>query len=119
MVGLGTLFMALMGWSAFLLLQKKLCTNRATLWALMLALPFPFIANTAGWVTAEMGRQPWIVYHVLRTSQGYSRLVHTGETVFTSLGLAGLYLVLGMLFLFLIMREIAHGPANTPATEEH
>lgn len=116
MVGLGTLFIALMAWSAFLLWKRKLCTNRPTLWALMLALPFPFIANTAGWTTAEMGRQPWTVYGVLRTSSGYSQLVHTGETVFTLLGLAGLYLVLGMLFLYLVMREIDHGPVSgTPA----
>ena len=119
MVGLGTLFMALMSWSALLLWRQKLCSNRATLWALMLALPFPFIANTAGWMTAEMGRQPWTIYGLMRTAQGYSRLVHTGETVFTSLGLAGLYLLLGLLFLYLVLREVDHGPTQTTATLGH
>jgi cytochrome d ubiquinol oxidase subunit I len=119
MVGLGTIFIGIMGWSVFLLLRGRLWSNRPTLWALMLALPFPFIANTAGWMTAELGRQPWIVYRQLRTSQGYSRLVHTGETVFTSLGLAGLYLVLGMLFLYLVLREIGHGPSKARSTEGH
>ena len=45
-------------------------TARPMLWALMLAMPFPYIANTAGWMTAEIGRQPWLVYGVMRTSEG-------------------------------------------------
>jgi cytochrome d ubiquinol oxidase subunit I len=77
----------------------------------MLAIPFPYIATTAGWVTAEAGRQPWIVHGLMRTSQGTSPQVGTGDTLFTLLGFSGLYLVVGILFLFLIGREIAHGPA--------
>jgi cytochrome d ubiquinol oxidase subunit I len=110
MVGLGTLFIALMGLSAAMLLWGRLQRTRALLWALMLAFPFPFIANSAGWVVAEFGRQPWLVYGLMRTSEGTSHLVHPGQTVFTSLGFAGLYFVLGLLFLFLVSREIEHGP---------
>jgi cytochrome d ubiquinol oxidase subunit I len=76
----------------------------------MLAFPFPYIANTTGWMTAELGRQPWLVYGLFRTSQGASPLVHSGSALFTLIGFAGLYLVLGVLFLFLIVREIEHGP---------
>ena len=47
-------------------------TRRALLWVLMLAFPFPYIANTAGWMTAELGRQPWLVYGLLRTADGAS-----------------------------------------------
>ena len=110
MVGLGTIFIAIMLLAAFLLYRKKLFELRSCLWLLMLAFPFPFIANTAGWMTAELGRQPWLVYGLTRTEHGYSHLVHAGETVFTSLGFAGLYLVLGLLYVSLILREIDHGP---------
>ena len=76
----------------------------------MLAFPFPFIANSAGWMVAELGRQPWLVYGLLRTAGGTSNLVHPGQTVFTTLGFAGLYLVLGLLYLFLVAGEVANGP---------
>jgi cytochrome d ubiquinol oxidase subunit I len=112
MVGLGTLFIALTGLSTLMLWKRKLEGCRPLLWALMLAFPFPFIANTAGWMTAELGRQPWLVFGLLRTSDGSSHLVHGGQTVFTSLGFAGLYFVLGLLFLFLVMREINRGPGT-------
>lgn len=112
MVGLGTLFIALMGMAALLAWWGRLERQRWLLWILMLAFPFPFIANTAGWMTAEMGRQPWLVYGLIRTADGSSHLVHAGQTVFTTLGFAGLYLVLGLLFLYLVGREIAHGPTD-------
>ncbi|MDR3672660.1 MAG: cytochrome ubiquinol oxidase subunit I [Holophaga sp.] len=110
MVGLGTLFIALMGLSTLCLALGRLQQIRPLLWVLMLAFPFPFIANSAGWVVAEFGRQPWLVYGLLRTGEGTSQLVHPGQTVFTSLGFAGLYFVLGLLFLFLVGREVNHGP---------
>jgi cytochrome d ubiquinol oxidase subunit I len=110
MVGLGTLFIGLMGLCALLLPGGRLERARPLLWVLMLAFPFPFIANTAGWVVTEFGRQPWLVYGVLRTADGTSHLVHPGQTVFTTLGFAGLYFVLGLLFLFLVSREVHAGP---------
>jgi cytochrome d ubiquinol oxidase subunit I len=110
MVGLGTLFIAVMGLALLLLARGRLAGNRPMLWLLMLAFPFPYIANTAGWLTAEMGRQPWLVYGLLRTREGASPLVHPGSALFTLIGFAGLYLVLGILYLFLIAREIEHGP---------
>ncbi len=112
MVGLGTLFIGLMGLAALFLAWGWLQRARPLLWALMLAFPFPFIANSAGWMVAEMGRQPWLVYGLMRTADGTSNLVHPGETVFTSLGFAGLYFVLGLLFLFLVGREVSHGPVG-------
>jgi cytochrome d ubiquinol oxidase subunit I len=110
MAGLGTIFIALMGVANFQRLRGRLQTSRSTLWMLMLAFPFPFIANTAGWLTTELGRQPWLVYGLFRTSQGYSDVVSSGDVLFTLIGLAGLYFVLGLLYLYLIGREIAHGP---------
>jgi cytochrome bd ubiquinol oxidase subunit I len=110
MAGLGTIFIGLMGLAAVYLLFGRLESNRRLLWVLMLAFPFPFIANTAGWMTAELGRQPWLVYELFRTRQGFSQAVGSGTTIFTLIGFCGLYFVLGLLFLFLVGREISHGP---------
>ena len=91
-------------------LRKRLESSRALLWALMLAFPFPYIANTAGWLTTELGRQPWTVYGLLRTANGASPTVHSGDALFTLIGFCGLYLVLGLAFVFLVVREIGRGP---------
>jgi cytochrome d ubiquinol oxidase subunit I len=112
MVGLGTMFIALMAVAAVFQWRGTLARARPLLWTMMLAFPFPYIANTAGWMTAELGRQPWILYGLIRTSEGPSPLVHPGSALFTLIGFAGLYLVLGLLFVFLVMREVAHGPAH-------
>lgn len=97
----------------------RLERNKSLLWVIMAAFPFPYIANTAGWMTAELGRQPWLVYGLMRTKEGASHMVHAGQTAFTTLGFAGLYFLLGVLFLFLIGREIAHGPAGHGANAAH
>jgi cytochrome d ubiquinol oxidase subunit I len=112
MAGLGTLFIALMGIAALAAWRGRLEVSRPLLWALMLAFPFPYIATTAGWMTAELGRQPWLVYGVFRTVNGVSPSVHSGTALFTLIGFCGLYLVLGLLFVFLVGREIAHGPSG-------
>ena len=110
MVGLGTVFIAVALVSLLLLRKGRLYRSRPWLWVLLLTMPFPFIANTAGWLTAELGRQPWLIYGVMRTSEGPSMQVSSGNTLFTLLGFMGLYTVLGILFLFLSYREIEHGP---------
>jgi cytochrome d ubiquinol oxidase subunit I len=117
MVGLGTVFVAVLALSAFLLWRGRLARSRWALWILLLSVPFPYIATTAGWMTAELGRQPWLIYGLLRTSAGTSPLVTAGDTLFTTLGFAGLYLVIGVLFLFLVGREIARGPYAAGAHE--
>lgn len=110
MVGLGTIFIALMALAGVLLWRKKLYKTKWVLWAIMFMLPFPYIANTTGWYTAELGRQPWLVYNLLRTSEGASPTVSSGNTLFTLLGFVGLYLLLGMLFLILVGKIIKKGP---------
>ncbi|HKQ96360.1 MAG TPA: cytochrome ubiquinol oxidase subunit I [Candidatus Polarisedimenticolia bacterium] len=110
MAGLGTFFIVLTAVSALLLWRGRLAKTRAALWALLLATPFPYVANTAGWMTAELGRQPWLVYGLLRTAEGASPTVHAGTTLFTLIGFSGLYVLLSVLFLALIGRELAHGP---------
>ncbi|MFZ0411212.1 MAG: cytochrome ubiquinol oxidase subunit I, partial [Candidatus Acidiferrales bacterium] len=96
--------------AALQLWRGRLYTSRTILWMLMLACPLPYIANTAGWITAEAGRQPWLIYGVMRTAAGVSPEVSAGNALFTLIGFMGLYLVLGILFLFLIYREIERGP---------
>ena len=110
MVGLGTMFIAIMVVSAFMLWRGSLFRARWMLWVLLLSLPFPYIANTAGWMTAEIGRQPWLVYGLMRTADGYSKMVSAGNDLFTLLRCMGLSMVLGILFLFLVRREIENGP---------
>jgi cytochrome bd ubiquinol oxidase subunit I len=110
MAGLGTLFILLMLLANLQRWRGRLEKSRRLLWALMLAFPFPYIATTAGWMTAELGRQPWLIFQVFRTTQGASYAVSGGNVLFTLIGFAGLYFVLGLLFLFLVAREIFHGP---------
>src|SRR5450432_3210648 len=110
MAGLGTLFILLMAVGAWFGWRGRLDQHRPLLWVLMLAFPFPYIATTAGWMTAEIGRQPWLIYGVMRTAQGISSRVSAGNALFTLIGFMGLYFVLGMLFVFLVYREIEHGP---------
>ncbi|HXA66840.1 MAG TPA: cytochrome ubiquinol oxidase subunit I [Bryobacteraceae bacterium] len=117
MVGLGTLLILLMVSCAWALWSGRLYRSGPLLWALLLALPFPYIATTAGWMTAELGRQPWLIYGLMRTSQGFSSHVSAGNTLFTLMGFMGLYMALGILFLFLVHREIDHGPAREAAAE--
>jgi cytochrome bd ubiquinol oxidase subunit I len=111
MVGLGTIFILIMLTAVILLWRNRLITARWMLWILMLSFPFPYIANTAGWITAEVGRQPWLVYGLLRTHAGYSANVSAGNGLFTLLGFMGMYTVLSILFIILMWREVGHGPA--------
>jgi len=110
MITLGTLFIMLMMVANFQRWRGRLQSSTLLLWVLMLAFPFPYIANTLGWMTAELGRQPWLIYGLFHTRDGFSKVVSNGDTIFTLIGFTGLYFVLGLLFLYLTGREIAHGP---------
>lgn len=110
MITLGTIFIILMAYASFQNWRGRLESSNWLLWVLMLTLPFPYIANILGWMTAELGRQPWLIYGLFHTRDGYSKVVSNGDTIFTLIGFTGLYFVLGLLFLFLTGREIGHGP---------
>ncbi|MFQ5701716.1 MAG: cytochrome ubiquinol oxidase subunit I [Acidobacteriota bacterium] len=115
MVGLGTIFIVVLAAAAWLLRGDRLHQSRRMLWVLLLIFPFPYIANTAGWFTAELGRQPWLIHGVMRTAEGASEHVSSGNALFTLLGFFGMYMVLGILFLFLVGLEIQRGPRTAPA----
>ena len=87
------------------------------LWLLLISFPLPYIANTAGWMTAEIGRQPWLIYGLMRTSEGFSSTVSAGNGLFTLIGFMGLYTLLGLLFTVLVYREISRGPEVEVALE--
>src|SRR4051794_12300404 len=114
MVGLGTILAAIAALAVFLLWRGRLYRSRAMLWVLMLAFPFTYIANIAGWTTAEVSRQPWVVYGLLRTKDAASpaESVPAGTGIFTLLGFSGLYLFVGILYLVLMLRIVNQGPDN-------
>ncbi len=112
MVGLGTIFIAVMAAASLSLWRGALYRSRSLLWVIMLLLPFPYIANTAGWITAEVGRQPWLIYGLMRTSHGSSPHVSAGNALFTLIGFMGIYTILAILFLFLVRLEIEEGPEH-------
>lgn len=119
MAGLGTIFIATTLLALVLLWRERLFTTRWLLWILMLLAPFPYIATTAGWMTAELGRQPWLVYGLFRTAEGASPLVHSGNALFTLLGFLGLYCLFGLLFVLLFVEMIFHGPTTgSPASTQ-
>jgi len=112
MVGLGTILLLIAALAVVQLWRGRLYDSRPMLWTLMLAFPFTFIANIAGWTTAEVGRQPWVVYGLLRTERGISppESVPAGTALFTLLGFAGLYALISLLFVLFIARIVARGP---------
>jgi len=110
MVGLGTFFIAILLFALFALWRGWLYESRLVLWGLMLLAPFPYIATIFGWITAELGRQPWVIYGLMRTAQGISPRVSEGNALFTLIGFFGMYGVLSLLFLFLIYFEVQRGP---------
>ena len=110
MAGLGTYFVAVMLVAGVLLWSGKLYSARWVLWPILLSFPLPYVANTAGWMTAEIGRQPWLVYGLIRTAQGYSTHVSAGNTLFTLLGFLGMYSMLSILWIVVVYRFIRTGP---------
>ncbi|HVV16374.1 MAG TPA: cytochrome ubiquinol oxidase subunit I [Polyangia bacterium] len=119
MVGLGTMFAGLMALALLALWRGRLLGARPLLWALVLAVPLPYVANTAGWITAEIGRQPWLVYGLLRTEAGTSHHVSAGNGLFSLLGFMGLYSVLSIAFVLVVARIVARGSAAAPVEGAH
>ena len=102
-----------------LLLAGRLENSRWWQGLMILSVPLPMIAIQLGWLTAEVGRQPWIVYGVMRTAEGVSKSVGAPEILFSTILFSLVYLCLGSLWLFLILREIRRGPepAEIPGAE--
>ena len=118
MLGLGMWFIALSAFGVLLLLFGRAYTNRLFLALAVLTIPLPFLANEFGWITAEVGRQPWIVYNLLRTSDGYSATVPAVQVLFSIVMFTLIYALLFAAWIFLLRKEIGRGPeADTEAKE--
>ncbi len=98
--------------SLFFLKRGTLYSKRWFLKFLRLAVFFPFIANETGWMTAELGRQPWLVYHLLKTVDGLSPHVSSIEVLASLIMFSVVYLFLGVLFIVLLLSKITHGPGD-------
>lgn len=112
MVTLGFLFAGITLLSAYFLWRRTLYQSRWILWIWMLIAPLPYVATLAGWITAEVGRQPWLVYGLFKTEQGVTSNLSAGNTLFSLLGFVGIYLIAGLLYLFLIFKTIYQGPES-------
>ncbi len=117
MVAIGFLLIAIALVGALYWWRGRLFQARWLLWVLVFAVLGPHLANQLGWLSAEVGRQPWIVYNMLRTSDALSPVVSASE-VLTSLVLFGLiYLLLFALFVYLLNEKIQHGPGDLAVRE--
>jgi len=117
MVILGNVMLLLSLLGVYLLARGRLETSRRWQTLMLWAIPLPTIAIQLGWMAAEAGRQPWIVYNVMRTADGVSKAVKAPEIAFSIALFSLIYLLLGSLWLYLLCREIAHGPETTTSTE--
>ncbi|RKX23835.1 MAG: cytochrome ubiquinol oxidase subunit I [Candidatus Zixiibacteriota bacterium] len=117
MVALGSFFIAAMLLGAILLWRKRLFETRWFLKLLLFSIPLPVIACELGWVAAEVGRQPWVVYKLLKTADAISLTVTAGEILFSIIMFSVIYIFLGALYLFLMMRTVKQGPEAVSAKE--
>jgi cytochrome d ubiquinol oxidase subunit I len=116
MIALSGIFIIVMALALLWHWRGRLERSRWLLWLLVVCFPLPIIAMNLGWMSAEVGRQPWIVQGILRTSDGVSPVVSTGEVV-TTLVLFGLiYLVLFIAWLRIFLGIVRKGPDEVPAT---
>ena len=118
MVVLGMLFILLMMIATYLIIKKKLWDTKILLWMFVWAIPLPVIACELGWISAEVGRQPWIIYNVMRTSDAVSANVPAGDILFSIIMFALIYLLIGSLYIYLLVKEIKHGPEPSIVKEE-
>jgi cytochrome d ubiquinol oxidase subunit I len=118
MVLLGMLFILLMIIAVFKLYKKTLWDSKKFLKLLVWAIPFPLLACQLGWISAEVGRQPWIVYKLLRTSEAASVTVGASEILFSIILFAAIYILLASILIYLLVKKIKQGPPELVTGEE-
>ncbi|MGA9119953.1 MAG: cytochrome ubiquinol oxidase subunit I [Bacteroidota bacterium] len=116
MVLLGMYFILVTGFAAWKLYKGTLWDSKKLLKALIWSIPLPVLACQLGWIAAEVGRQPWIVYHMLRTDQAASVTVGAGEILFSIILFFIVYAFLGSLYLYLLIKKIKQGPEPASTT---
>jgi cytochrome d ubiquinol oxidase subunit I len=110
MISIGMFLIALTFYASFLWWKGKLFETKWIMWIFSFSVILPQIANQVGWFAAEMGRQPWIVYGHLRTSEGFSQEVSANQIVFSLVLFTVVYTLLLLLFLYSLNKKIKHGP---------
>lgn len=110
MVAIGMSLIGLTLLSCFFWWRGTLFEQRWLLWIFVFAVILPQLANQFGWFAAEMGRQPWVVYGLLRTSDALSNVVTANQVLFSLIGFSIIYMLLLALFLYLLNKKIKHGP---------
>ena len=110
MIAIGVVLIALTTLAGFLLWKKKLFDKKWLMVAFVWAVALPQIANQTGWYTAETGRQPWVVYGLLRTSNALSQSVTKNQVIFSLVLFTAVYVLLFVLFIYLLNKKIIHGP---------
>ena len=110
MVILGSFMILLTLYSSWLLWKKKLFEKKWLMKIFVLGVLYPQLANEAGWLTAETGRQPWVVYGLLRTSDALSKSVTAHQILFSLILFTVVYVFLFALFLYLLNKKIVQGP---------
>jgi len=118
MVAVGMVLIGLSLIGLFLWWRKNLFSTRWLLFIFVFSVLLPQIGNQMGWFTAEVGRQPWVVYGILRTSDALSKSVEPGQVIMSLIMFSLVYLLLLALFLYLLNEKIQHGPDDSPKTEE-
>ena len=109
MILFGLIFIAMAVWGGILLARKKLGESRAYLKLIILAIPLPYLANELGWIAAEVGRQPWAVYRVLRTADAASKVVPAGDILFSLVLFTAIYTLIAAAGLSIILRLVRSG----------
>jgi cytochrome d ubiquinol oxidase subunit I len=110
MVIIGNVMLLEVIFGAWLLWRGKIATSRKWLTIMLFSIPLPHLAIQLGWIAAEVGRQPWIVYGLMRTDQAVSKVVSAPEILFSIILFALIYLLLGVLWIYLLVKKIKHGP---------
>jgi len=112
MVAIGFILLLVMVWAAVLWRKGRLYENRSFLWTLFIVHPLGFLATELGWMTTEVGRQPWLVYQLMRTSEGVSPI--PAGNVLWSLGLFLIVLpLIGVSYFYYVLKALAQGPDLT------
>ncbi len=92
------------------MMKGTLYENRTFLTLALFSIPAPLIANELGWISAEVGRQPWIVQGLMKTQQAFSPVVPAGQVALSIFLFLAVYTLLFSIWIFLLRRELAHGP---------
>ncbi len=118
MVGLGLLMLAIMGYALYHIMRNHSLPNVRWLSLFPLAIAFPYLANTTGWILTEMGRQPWIVFGLMKTSDGVSPVINPGMVWASLIGFGLMYSVLLGVDAFLLVRAAKAGPEHGQVAPE-